>query len=109
MLIWLQILGIVFALVMVYVTLLFYRRHEIRFTDLLIWSPIWFLFLFGVLFPRSLDVFVQTFSVRNAVELFTIAGFMFMIALQFFLFRLVRLQQNKLRKIVKVTALREVK
>src|SRR3989344_6555037 len=109
MLIWLQSLGIIFGLVMIYVTLLFYRRKEIQFADLLIWIPVWLFFLLGVVFPRTLDIFVQAFSVRSAVELFTIAGFMFMIAIVFYLFKLLRVQKCKLKKIVKSVALKQLK
>lgn len=109
MVIWLQILGIIFALLMIYITLLFYRRNEIKFSDLIIWAPIWLFFLYGVVFPRSLDIFVQTFSVESAVELFTIAGFMFIIGIVFYLFKIVRVQQRKLKQVVKAIALRKVK
>ncbi|MFA5142339.1 MAG: DUF2304 domain-containing protein [Candidatus Woesearchaeota archaeon] len=109
MLIWLQVVGIIFALSMIYITLLFYRRNEIRFTDLLVWMPIWLFFIYGVVFPRSLDFFVQTFNVKNAVELFTIAGFMFMVGIVFYLFKIIRQLQNKMARLVKAVALRDVK
>jgi hypothetical protein len=105
MLIWLQFWGIIFALCMIYITLLYYRRNEIRFVDLLIWMPIWIFFLGGVLFPRSLDIFVQAFNVRSAVELFTVAGFMFIIGVVFYLSRSIRLQQSKMQRLVKAIAL----
>ena len=100
MLIWLQIVGIVFALIMGYVTFYNYRRKEIRFSDLLVWGPIWLVFLY---------ILVQTFNVSNAVELFTIAGFMFMVTIVFYLFKLVRQQQRKLKRIVKFIALKKIK
>ncbi len=109
MLIWLQVLGIVFALIMIYVTLLNYRRNELRFSDLMIWMPIWLFFLYGVFFPRSLDIFVQTFSVKSAVELFTVAGFMFMIGIVFYLSKSIRQLQNKMQRLVKAVALQNMK
>ncbi len=103
-----QVLGIIFGLFMLYLTMLYFRRKDLTGGDLLIWVPIWILFLIGVSFPTTLEFFLQTFNVISAIQLFSILGFMFFAIMIFYLYRAVKVNNKKLEKMVRIIALKEV-
>ena len=54
-----QILGILFALFMFYITFLHQRRNEFTVKESIFWFGAWLSFLFLVIFPTSLDFFIN--------------------------------------------------
>jgi hypothetical protein len=105
-----QIFAVIFALVMLYFTYFYYRRKDLNINDLLVWSIVWIVFLFGVLFPQNLDFFMyQVFNVISVIQLFTIFGFIFFSIIIFYLYKTVRKNQRKIEKLVKNIAIKEAK
>ena len=104
-----QFLGIIFGLFMIYLTMLYFRRRDLNSGDVLVWVPVWVLFLIGVVFPRTLDIVMQTFNVISAIQLFSILGFMFFAIIIFYLYRAVRVNSKRVEKLVRVLALRRGK
>ena len=104
-----QILGVLFGLFMLYLTILYFRRRDLNPGDVLIWVPVWIVFLIGVAFPKTLDFFLQTFNVISAIQLFTILVFMFFAIVIFYLYRSVRVNSKRVEKLVRIIALKKVK
>lgn len=103
-----QVLGIIFGLFMLYLTILCFRKKDLNTGDIIVWIPIWILFLIGVIFPKTLDVFMQTFNVIGAIQLFSILGFMFFAIIVFYLYRAVRINSKRVEKLVRIIALKKV-
>jgi len=55
-------------------------------------------------FPTTLDFIVEKLSLTRAMDLFIIAGFMVMIAIFFYTYTLVRINQKKIEFIVRKVA-----
>ncbi len=109
MLIGIQIAGLVFGFVMLYLSHLYYRRGELSSTDFAIWCSVWVSFLYAVVFPQNLNVFLETLGVISAMDLFTIASFMVAFTVIFHLYKTTRRLQQKMEKLVSELAQRELK
>ena len=104
-----QILGIIFGAFLVYFTFLNYKRKELKATEFGFWSLLWILFIYLVLFPNSLDFIVESLNLVRTMDLFTIVGFMFLIALTFYNYVINMHNKRKLEQAVRAIALRKRK
>ncbi len=104
MLVGIQIAGLLFGLVMLYLSHLYYKRGEIQILDFSLWLTVWVAYLYAVLFPQTLDVFLQTLGVQGAMHLFTITGFMLAFGIIFHLYRTTKKLQQKMEKLVTALA-----
>ncbi len=103
-----QILGVLFALFMFYLTFLHQRRKEFTAKEYLFWFGAWAVFLLLVLFPTSLDFLIKdVLSLGRRLDFFMIIGFMFMIGVLFHTYALVRKTQNKIERIVRKIAIED--
>lgn len=99
-----QIAGMLFGLVMLYLCHLYYRRGDLGTVDFSLWAGIWVLYLYAVLFPQTLNFFLETLGIQGAMHLFTIASFMVSFAVIFHLYRTTRRLQRKIEKLVTALA-----
>ena len=105
-----QIVGVLFALFMFYLTFLHQKRREFTAKEYLFWAVSWVVFLFLVLFPTSLDYFVKDLlNVDRRLDFFIIIGFMFLMGMIFHTYIIVRKTQNKIEKIVRKIAIENAK
>ena len=105
-----QIFAVIFALIMLFFTYFYFKRKDLTFNDLIIWSAVWIIFLLGVLFPRYLDFFMlQVLDVISVIQLFTIFGFMFFSIVIFYLYKTVRKNQRKIERLVKEIAMKDAR
>ncbi|MCK4736640.1 MAG: DUF2304 domain-containing protein [Methanophagales archaeon] len=109
MMIGIQILGVIFALGMSYMTFLFYKRRDYPRKDFIFWMIIWLGFLVLVMFPTLAETLLKPLSVSNVMVLFTIFGFMLTFALLFYQHDVMRKNEKKLRTIVREMALNNSK
>jgi hypothetical protein len=104
-----QIFGVLFALVMVYLTFLHQKRKEFTVKEYSFWYGAWIAFLLLVLFPRSLDFIIKNvLNVGRRLDFFIIIGFMFLIGIIFHTYTVVRKTQNKIEKVVRKVAIDKV-
>lgn len=100
-----QILGILFALFMFYLTFLHQRRKEFTVKEFIFWAGAWIIFLLLVLFPTAFDFLIKdVLSVSRRMDFFTILGFMFLIGILFHTYTIVRKCQNKMEQVVRKIA-----
>jgi len=109
MVVGIQIVGLFFGLSMMYFSFFYYRRKDFSKGDAALWIFVWLVFLMGVLFPQRLDLIIQTFGVVGALQLFTITSILFLTAVIFYLFRVVRKNQRQVEKLVRERALSSLK
>jgi len=100
-----QIVGLLFALFMFYLTFLHQRRREFTTKEYLFWALSWTVFILLVLFPTSLDFFIKgVLNVDKRLDFFLIVGIMFLIGMVFHIYIIVRKTQNKVQKVVRKIA-----
>ena len=108
-LIGLQLVVVVFAVLMVYLTYISYRKKQFSQKDFWFWALVWVLAIFAVFFPESLTRLMQSMQLGRVMDLLFIASFLLLFALVFFLYKTVRENQKKVEKVVEKVALKESK
>ena len=107
MAIWIQIVGILFGLFMIYYNCLNYKRKEFTLKEFSFWSVFWVLFMFIAAFPYYLDPIVKTFGFLRALDLLVICGFIFLSSAIFYTYTVVRKNQKKVERLVREMALKK--
>ncbi|MBD3249392.1 DUF2304 family protein [Candidatus Woesearchaeota archaeon] len=101
MILGIQIFGVLFALVMMYITFLHQRRKELNSKEYFFWFGVWVVFLLLVIFPTSLDFLIKdVLSLGRRLDFFIIVGLMLMIGVLFHTYSVVRKTQNKVERVV---------
>lgn len=103
-----QIVGVIFALGMLFLSYLHFKRKEFFLTDLIVWIIVWLGFVIVVVFPESVKFVFQSFSIQGPLWFITITAIIFLTILVFYLHYTVRKGQLKLAELVKKTALKPV-
>ncbi len=109
MIIGLQLVAIIFALVMIYVSYLNYSRGELSRTEILTWYIIWIVTIVFVFFPQLLSSFAQTFSISRVFDLLVIGGFILVISMVYKTYVSTRKLEKKMEELVRNDSLKELK
>ena len=104
MVIGLQIIGMLFALVMLYLTFLYYKKSSYSTMSFALWSVIWAGFLFMTFFPATLYGIMEDLKIERTVDVFVIGGGMFFTVIIFHLFTIVKSLERKIETVVRRTA-----
>ena len=102
---WIQILGVLFALLLLYVTFLNYKRKEFTIKEAFLWSAICVALIFFSVIPKSLDPFLRQIGVLRLLDFLVIVGFMFMLIVVFYVYHIVRRTQMQLTELVRKIAI----
>ena len=105
MILGIQILGIVFSLIMIYLTFLYYKRKHYSRASLLLWTAVWLGTLILVLFPQTIYGIMETLRIERTVDFFVICGFLFFSVVIFYLYNSVKQMQRKMEKLVRKIAI----
>lgn len=101
-----QMLGILFALFMLYITFLYKRRNEFTVKESIFWFSAWIVLLILMIVPTSLDFFVQgVLNLGRRIDFFIIVGFIFLIGLTFYNYMHIKKMGNKVENLVRKIAI----
>lgn len=103
-----QLIAGAFALLMFYLTFLHFKRREFSPRVFTIWSVIWLGFLIVSVFPELANQLVDDLGVTRALDLFTILGFILILAVIFRLFVIITVIERRLETLVRKEALKEL-
>jgi hypothetical protein len=78
-----QILGVIFVLVMVYLTFLYYKRHEFGKMIMAGWMVLWLGTLFLIIFPSSVNLLLEELNIGSATQLLMIFSIMILFGFVF--------------------------
>jgi hypothetical protein len=97
-----KVIGILFVLLMSYLTFLHLRRKEFTIKETVFWFGAWAIFLFITLFPTSLDFFIKdVLGFSRRLDFFIIIGFMFSLGILFYTYMVMRKTQKNVEKLVR--------
>ena len=102
-----QIIGIFFAVVMLYLTFLYYKKNHYSISSFILWTIVWIGFLILVLFPQTIYGIMQSLEIERTVDFFVIAGFLFFSLIIFYLYNITKQTQQKVEKLVRKIAIEE--
>ncbi|MBS3133081.1 DUF2304 domain-containing protein [Candidatus Woesearchaeota archaeon] len=100
-----QVFGLVFSAFMLYVSFLYYKKKEFTLTEWGFWALFAVLFAAVSVFPEVLDPVVRSFNLGRKLDLFIILGFMLIIAMNFYTYRVTRHTDKKIETLVRNMAI----
>lgn len=104
-----QIIAVLFALFMLYVVFLHFKRENINKLEFLFWTSLWCAFIYFSLFPKVLNPLLDKLFVTRAMDLLTIIAFMVLAYLGFANHIGVRDLQRRLETLIRKQAIKNVK
>jgi hypothetical protein len=100
-----QIIGIVFGLVMMYLTFLHYKRNEFKVEVFLLWVILWLGFIVIVISPTILDFMVKGLRMGRRLDFFVIFGFLILTSIVYYNYLIVNSTRRRVEKIVRNIAI----
>ncbi len=105
---WIQFLGVIFGLGMMYFTFVKFKRKEITKTELMIWFTGWILLVVIAIIPFALDSIIAPLRFYRRLDFFVVIGFFVLLGLGFFNYSSVKRMERKLEQFVRQDALQKV-
>ena len=109
MILGIQLLGILFALFMIYLTSLYQKRKEFDAKEAAFWIILWTIVILVTLLPDLLNPITATLQLGRTMDLFIILGFMLVMGVAFHNYLSLRKTQRKVETIVRKLAINERK
>lgn len=104
-----QIISVCFAIFMLYVTFLHSKRGNLNKSESLIWTSLWFVFIYFALYPKVLNPVLDQLFVSRTMDLLMISAFMILAYLGFMNHVGIKNLQNQIRKMVSQKAIKKAK
>lgn len=96
-----QLIGLLFALFMLYLNFIRYKKKEFTIKEYLFWLLLWVIFIIVMLFPWVLDPVVAKFNFARTLDLLIVVSFIFLIGSNFYTYTVVRKTQKKVEDLVR--------
>lgn len=104
---WIQFIGALFGMFMIYVTFIKFKRKELLKTEFLLWFIGWVIFIMLALMPSILDPVINTFNFYRRLDFFVVVGFFALLALSFYNYSIVKRTQKRVELLVRKMAIKE--
>ena len=101
-----QILGVGFALVMMYLTFVHYKRKSFGTRSMILWMMVWIAALVLVSVPTTVYGMMEALKIQRTADFFTLMGFAFFTVLTFYLYTTVKRNTKKMEALVRQLAIR---
>jgi hypothetical protein len=102
-----QILGLLFGLVMIYLTFLYYKRANYDRRGFIFWFVIWIGFIFLAMFPKTLYGIMEILKINRTADFFYISGFLFFSVVLFYIYNITKKNQKQLEILIRKIAFKE--
>lgn len=100
-----QIVGIIFACFMIYLTFLYYKRGDYVTRDFFMWLIAWLIVILILIFPQVIYGVRERLMIQETVDVVIIAGFMFFSVIVFYLYTITKKTEGKVEKLVRQIAI----
>jgi hypothetical protein len=104
-----QIIGIFFALFLLYYTYLNYKKRTITLREFFAWAVLWIGLMLVTVFPSIVNVFLEGFGINRALDLFVIVAIFILLVVIFHNYITVHRLEIRIEKFVRSEALKQVK
>jgi hypothetical protein len=102
-----QVIGVVFALLMLYLTFLFYMKNNYTRAAFVFWIAVWICALVLVLFYQQLTFLSTQLKFARTTDLYIAIAVMFFGAITFLNYANVKRQERKVEELVRNMAMRK--
>lgn len=103
-----QIVAIIFALGMTYFSFLHFRRKEFTLKELVLWMILWIGLIVVVIFPKSVEFLLKTFSITRTFDLVVIVGVVILFGITFRNYVIIKRMERKIENFVRKESLEEI-
>lgn len=103
------VIGLVFLLVMVYLTYIEYKKSRLTKINFAIWLFFWLLAAILVILQPYVNSIISEFNIVRVLDLYMILGFMFLFYVVFYLFVVVKKSERRVEELVRKVALSQIK
>lgn len=103
-----QIIGLLFGLVMIYLTFLYYKRANYDKQGLVFWFLVWLGFIFLAMFPSTIYGIMELLKIERTADFFYISGFLLFSAVLFYVYNITKKNQKQLETVVRKIAFKNV-
>ncbi|MDP3639754.1 MAG: DUF2304 domain-containing protein [Nanoarchaeota archaeon] len=104
---WIQFLGVVFGMSMMYFTFVKYKRKEINKMEYFFWLSCWTLLTLVAVIPYALDPLIAPLHFYRRLDFFVVLGFFVLLLLGFHSYTSLKRVEKKVERFVRQEALRE--
>ena len=104
---WIQLLGIIFGLAMMYFTFVRFKRKELNSSELITWFLGWILLVIVAISPSSLDFIIGHLNFYRRLDFFVVFGFFLLFGLGFYNYSIVKKMERKLEVFVRREAINQ--
>ena len=102
-----QIIGLLFGLVMIYLTFLYYKRANYDRTGLIFWLLVWLGFIFLAMFPQTAYGVMEILKIDRTADFFYVSGFLLFSVVLFYVYTVTKKNQKQMEMIVRKIAFKE--
>lgn len=98
---WIQFIGMLFGLMMIYFTFSKYKRKEINRIELIVWFGCWLILIIIALIPSTLDSFIGKLHFYRRMDFFVVFGFFIILGLEFYNYCTIKKIELDIKKLEK--------
>ena len=102
---WIQLLGIIFGIAMMYFTFVKYKRKELTSGEYIVWTLGWIIIAITAISPSILDPIIDPLNFYRRLDFFVVVGFFVLLALGFYNYSKTKKLEHKLKTFVRKQAL----
>jgi hypothetical protein len=105
----LQVLGIAYVLIMIYLSFLYYKRNNYSIQSFIFWCVVWCFGGLLLLMPESISALTQRLTFSRVIDFYLVVGLMFFSIVCFLNFATVKRTEAKVEELVRKVALQRKK
>src|SRR3989338_8422608 len=94
-----QIMGVAFGLGMLYITLLYSRRNQLRKGEHAVWSLLWLAVITVSLFPQALQTVTDTLHFNRTLDLLMVCSIIFVLGISFYVYSVTRKTEQRMEEL----------
>lgn len=104
MLVGIQFVGLIFALVMIYLTFVYYKRKNYDWQSALLWIIVWLGVGVIIVFPQTIYGLMQALEIERTADFFVMSGFALFSVIIFYLYGTVKRTNKRMNELVRALA-----
>ena len=104
-----QIIGILFGLVMLYLTFLYYKKKYYSNASLFLWVFVWIITILVFAIPGTIYGIMDFVNIQRTADFFAAIAIIFLTTIVFYLFGRVKQQEKKMEKLVRKISIEKKK
>ena len=107
MIIGLQITGAIFSLLMIYLSIVHYKKGSLNSLEIAVWLSVWILVILAVIFPDIIRTYSMSFAASRVLDLLIAGGFILTISMVTSAYIRVNKLEKRIEDLIRKLALKD--